>query len=100
MKPRQNRSYSDCLYFVQSLANCVYPDQPPAETWRRGIFDAVGIPYTDEPTISQLWLIEEYLLKHIQEMHNQTEVLMIVDKKQIATEQAEELVQIMRRTEP
>ena len=78
LQPRQNRSYSDCLYFVQSLANCVYPMFQPLEEWRRGIFDAVGIPYTDEPTLGQLWLIEEFLLSKVQEMHQQTEVLMEV----------------------
>ena len=78
MIPRQNQDYSDCLYFVQALANCVYPYFRPIEQWRRALFDAVGMPYTDEPTISQLWLIEDFLLEKIQEMHQQTEKLMEV----------------------
>ena len=83
LQPRQNRSYSDCLYSIQALANCVYPYPIPAtettaEEWRRGIFDAVGIPYTEEPTIGQLWLIEEFLIEKIKEMHQQTEALMEV----------------------
>lgn len=78
MQARQNRNYSDVLYFVQCLANCVYPMFRPLEDWRRGVFDAVGIPYTDEPTLSQLWLIEAFLIEKIAEMHQQTERLMEV----------------------
>ena len=58
--------------------NAVYPMYRPLEEWRRGVFDAVGIPYTDEPTISQLWLIEAFLIEKIAEMHQQTEQLMEV----------------------
>jgi hypothetical protein len=73
MNPRQIRNYSDCLYFVQAVANCVYPYAPPAEMWRRGIFDAAGIPYTDEPTLSQLYAINAFLLDELKKMHEQTE---------------------------
>lgn len=76
MNARQNQNYSDCLYFVQALANCVYPMFRPLEEWRRGLFDNAGIPYTDEPTIPQLWLIEEFLIGKIAEMHDQTEKLL------------------------
>lgn len=76
MEARQIRNYSDLLYAIQALANCVYPYTAPAEAWRRGIFDEVAIPYTDEPTVSQLYLIEAFLLDKLQEMHKQTEGLL------------------------
>lgn len=76
MKARTIRNYSDLLYSIQALANCVYPYFPPSEEWRRGVFDEAGVPYTDEPTIGQLYCIEAFLLDQLAKMHEQTERLM------------------------
>lgn len=97
MNQRNNRNYSDCLYFVQALANCVYPYEPPAETWRRAIFDQAAIPYTDQPTISQLWLLEAFLIENIDAIHRQTEQLMMVKKVPLTQEESDQLVELEKK---
>lgn len=76
LEPRQTRQYSDVLYQVQGIAHVLYPWFSPgfyAALWRTcGIEVEIG----HEPTLSQLYVAEEFLLSELNDMHGRTEMLL------------------------
>ena len=78
MEPRTSRGYSDVLYQVQALAHVVFPRPAMRDnsySFMQAIYRQAGIevPVGEEPTLSQLYIVEGWLLDKLQEMHLITE---------------------------
>lgn len=74
---RTIRSYADVLYHVRALACACYPSYRQAN-FESMIWEEAGIdvPVGEDPTLSQLYLVEEWLLDQLNEMHEQTLMLL------------------------
>jgi len=76
MQRRAIRSYSDVMYVVQALAKCLYPYYQDFEKpWIMAIYETAGITVErgEEPTLSQLYLVEAFLLDQLQQQHQEVE---------------------------
>ena len=79
MQRRTIRSYSDVLYSVQALARCLYPYyQDYEKPWLATVYQTVGITVErgQEPTLSQLYLVQAFLLDQLQQQHQEVEEMM------------------------
>lgn len=81
LTPRKTNSYADVLYQVQALASVVYPFRTMRDAGRlfiESVYETAGIvvPVGEDPTLSQLYLVEEYLIAVLNEMHEQTLMLL------------------------
>lgn len=73
---RKSDRYVSVLYQVQALAKVVYPYFTPG--WHIALWETAGItvPVGEDPTLSQLYLVEEFLIAVLNEMHEQTLMLL------------------------
>ena len=78
MDARTPRGYSDVLYQVQGLAHVVFlrpATRDNGYSFMHALYREAGIevPVGEDPTLSQLYIVEGWLLEKLQEMHLTTE---------------------------
>lgn len=81
LTPRKPDSYLSVIYQVQALAKVVYSHRRTGGTgqdFMAMVYETAGIivPAGEDPTLSQLYLVEEYLIAVLNEMHEQTLMLL------------------------
>lgn len=74
MVPRTPRGYSDVLYQVQGLAHVVFlrpATRDNGYSFMQALYREAGIEVEvgEEPTLSQLYIVEGWLLDKLQEVH-------------------------------
>lgn len=76
LTPRPTKTYSDVLYQVHAIANALYVHFRPG--WYAALWRTCGldVPIDQEPTLSQLYIAEEFLLSELNDMHQRTEMLL------------------------
>ena len=76
LQPRPVRTYSDVLYQVCSIASVLYVHFRP--DWHAALWRTCGldVPIDQEPTLSQLYVAEEFLLSELNNAHQRTEMLL------------------------
>ena len=84
LQPRRPRGYSDVLYQVRAMAMILYPYFKPG--WDVTLWRTAGIEVEigEDPTLSQLYLVEAWLLDELQKMHEATEKILEGKKDELS----------------